>query len=356
MNAMTKKGWRVIAVAPLDNYSSKFSANGIMFLPMAQSRKVVSPFQDMQFALRLIRLYRKERPDLVHHFTIKPVIYGSIAAGIAKVRAIIIAVTGLGYMFMTQGVKGKGLKVVVSILYKIALSGKAKLVIFQNPEDHETFLSKRLLKKEKAFVIRGSGVDVKRFVPSGDRKGDPVILLAARMLWAKGIGELILAARLLHEWKVPCKVVLAGKADPGNPTSISEAELRKMNSEGVVSWIGHHEDIEKIYGTADIVVLPSYYPEGVPKNLIEAAACGLPLVATDVPGCREVVRHGENGLLVPVKDSQALAIALKTLIEDKDLRARMGKRSREIAVAEFSQEKIISETLSVYERVLNQSI
>jgi len=257
-------------------------------------------------------------------------------------------------MFMTKGIKAFFLRQAVSIFYKVTLRGKRKLAIFQNPDDRETFFSLNLVKPEQANLIRSSGVDIKRFVPSETPKGVPEILLCSRMLWDKGIGELIAAARLLREWGVPGKVILAGGSDAGNPTAIPDSQLEKWQTEGIVSWIGHQEDVQKVYSTASIAVLPSYR-EGVPKSLIEAAACGLPLVATDVPGCREIVRHGENGFLVPVRDSKALANALKILIENPELRARMGARGREIAVKEFSSDRVIAETQSVYREVLNQA-
>jgi len=356
MIKMIEKGWKVLAVAPEEEYKQQIEDAGIVFRNIPQSRKVVSPLADFLFSFRLFNLYLKEKPTLVHLFTIKPAVYGSISASFGRVKGIVISVTGLGYMFMTNGLQANLLRLIVNSLYKISFLGNNKCVIFQNPDDKVAFISGKLLKSENAFLIRSSGVDIKRFIPAEKPKGEPVILMSARMLWAKGVGDLVSAARLLRDWRVPGKVILAGSSDSGNPTAIPEEQLNKWNSEGVVLWIGYQKDIQKTYSSALIGVLPTYYPEGVPKSLIEAAACGLPLVATDMPGCREVVRDGENGFLVPVKDPKALAIAIKNLIENEELRLKMGKRSREIVETEFLQDKIISETISIYERVLGQKI
>ncbi|MHB8483639.1 MAG: glycosyltransferase family 4 protein [Nitrospiria bacterium] len=354
LKRMVQKGWRVLAVAPKDNYSNKFKDFGIEFIHLDQSRKVVSPLADLRFTRQLFNLYRVKRPSLVHHFTIKPVNYGSIVARLTGVKGIVNSVTGLGYMFMTPGMKATILRHGICLFYRLNLATKRQKAIFQNPDDLDLFLSLGLVKKERTVLIKSSGVDIQKFVPSVEPLGDPVILFSCRMLWDKGTAELIDAVRLLKKWGVKANVVFAGGVDAGNPTAIPEVQLRAWQSEGIIQWLGHQENIEQIYSRSHIVVLPSYR-EGVPKSLLEAAACGRPLVATDVPGCREIVRHGENGLLVPPKSVEPLAMALKTLIENPGLRNEMGARSRTIAEAEFSQEKVITETLAVYQSLLSDS-
>jgi glycosyltransferase involved in cell wall biosynthesis len=221
-------------------------------------------------------------------------------------------------------------------------------MIFENPDNQRFFVTSRLIHDQQAVLIRSAGVDVVRFAPTPEPEGDPIILLVARMLWDKGVGDLVEAGRLLREWGVPGQIVLVGGPDPGNPTSISETQLQAWHQEGIVQWLGYQESLENLFARCHVVALPSY-GEGVPNSLIEAAACGRPIVTTDAPGCREVVRDGENGFLVPVRDSKSLASALRILIGDPALRARMGTRGREIAVAEFSREKVIRETLAVYD-------
>lgn len=354
MKHMINRGWDVIAIAPPDNYSERLIEQGIRYHPISMSRTGLNPFSDLQLLCRLSCLYLKERPKIVHHFTIKPVIYGSLAARLAKVGAIVNAVTGLGYVFSIKGYKARLLKSAVKTLYRFAFNRNNVHVIFQNPDDKEAFIKSNLLKPEQAVLIRGSGVDIEQFAPTLEPNGEPVILLCGRMLWNKGIGDLVTAARILQELKVPGRIILVGDLDPENPEAIPKNQLIEWEKEGIITWLGQREDMHKIFANAHIVVLPTTYGEGVPRSLIEAAACGRPIVATDVPGCREIVRHGENGFLVPAKDSRALAKALQSLIEDPLLRARMGARGREIAVAKFAQERVIAATLAVYNKLLSE--
>lgn len=356
MKSMVECGWRVVAAAPLDRYSGRFAEHGITYHPMDMSRKGLNPFSDMRLLHKLYDLYRKERPALVHHFTIKPVIYGSLAARFARVPAVVNAVTGLGHVYAARGLKARVLKAVVNTIYRPALRGRNVRVIFQNPDDREAFIARGLLRPERAVLIRGSGVDVSSFVPAPEPKGEPVILLCARMLRNKGVEDLIAAARLLNKRRISCRVVLAGDSDQGNPEAIPVTQLQEWDREGIIAWLGHREDMPAVFANAHIVALPTTYGEGVPRSLIEAAACGRPIVANDVAGCREIVRHGENGFLVPAGDGKALADALGILIEDSSLRIAMGIRGREIAVAEFAQELVLDATHKVYNELLNNSL
>lgn len=352
MKQMAEGGWRVVAVAPPDKYSERLEASRIEYHPMHLSRNGLNPFSDARLIVRLRRLYRKIGPALIHHFTIKPVIYGSIAARLARVPSVVNAVTGLGYVYSADGRKGKLLKAGADRAYHFALNRKNICVIFQNPDDRDAFISSGLLNPGQAALIRGSGVNMDRFSPAPEPEGEAVVLLSARMLWNKGIGTLVDAARLLRTWRVPVRIALAGDVDPGNPESISEKQLQQWNGEGIVTWLGHRADMPDVLKNSHIAALPTTYGEGVPRSLIEAAACGRPIVATDMPGCREIVRHGENGLLVPANDPRALAEALRTLVEDAPLRKDMGARGREIALAEFREEQIIDSTVKLYDELL----
>jgi glycosyltransferase involved in cell wall biosynthesis len=354
---MVLDGWQVVAVAPFDHfrtpeqYTQCFTEMGIRYIPISMSRSGINPFSELFALYQLIRIYRRVKPARAHHFTIKAVIYGSIAAQIARVPVIVNAITGLGYVFTNAAWKARFLRTIVTRAYRWVLRRPNVRMIFQNPDDQHFFVTSRLIHAHQAILIRSSGVDTVRFVPTPEPEGDPIILLVARMLWDKGVGDLVEAGRLLREWGVPGKIVLVGGPDPGNPGSISETQLQAWHQEGTVQWWGHQESsMEKVWARCHIVALPSSYGEGVPTSLIEAAACGRPIVTTDAPGCRDVVRDGENGFLVPVRDSKALANALRSLIEDPALRARMGARGREMAVSEFSQQKVIQETLAVYDR------
>ena len=348
MEKMVNDGWRVIAVAPRDRYSCRLEGRDIHYYSLPMSRKGANPIVDIVLLYRLYRLYVKEQPALVHHFTLKPVIYGTIAARMAGVASIVNALTGLGYVFSSKRAKARLLRSVISRAIRCIMDAENIRVIFQNPDDRDVFVSPDLLNPAHTVLIRGSGVDVDKFTPSPECEGHPVVLLCARMLRSKGVDELVVAARHLRELNIPGQIILAGESDPGNPEAIPEEQLRQWNEEGTVRWLGHKENMSEVYAYAHIVVLPSRDREGVPRTLIEAAACGRAIVATDVPGCREIVRHGENGLLVPAGNAEALSLALKTLMEDPYLRLQMGAKSREIAVSEFSQENVINSTLKVY--------
>ncbi|HIL34339.1 MAG TPA: glycosyltransferase family 1 protein, partial [Nitrospiria bacterium] len=261
---------------------------------------------------------------------------------------------GLGLVFVTRGWRANALKKCICIAYKTAFSSKNLRVIFQNPDDVATFLDKGIVSVEKTVLIKGSGVDISAFKPCPEVNGLPLVVLASRMLWAKGVKDFVDSARILRNSGVKARFALVGESDQANPSAVPTAQLQDWKKEGVVEWWGYSSDMTSVFAQSHIVCLPSTYGEGVPKVLIEAAASGRAIVTTDAPGCREIVRHGENGLLVPVRDSKALAEALKTLIKNPELRARMGARGREISVAEFSEEKVIEETLSVYRELLSK--
>jgi glycosyltransferase involved in cell wall biosynthesis len=318
---------------------------------LAFSRQGMRPFAELATLRALFRLYRKLRPDIVHHVTIKPVIYGSTMARVTSVPAVVNAVSGLGYVFVSRGLKATLLRCAVRWAYRRALNHPNSRVIFQNNDDLELFTRDRLVRPQQGILVKGSGVDLKRFVPTKQRKEAPVVLFASRLLRDKGVCEFVDAARALQSEGVPARFVLVGDVDPGNPASLLTDTVKSWHQERVIEWWGQREDMPAVFAQAHIVCLPSYR-EGLPKVLIEAAACGRPIVATDVPGCREIVRHNNNGLLVPAKDGRALANALRRLIMDPALRERMGRRGREIAVQEFGLERVIAETLVVYRTLL----
>jgi glycosyltransferase involved in cell wall biosynthesis len=297
------------------------------------------------------KLLRDIKPDLVHNVTIKPVLYTSLAARFFGNPAVVNAISGLGYVFISPGLKAWLLRWAARLAYKVALSGDRVRVIFQNPDDIEAFVGRGLVEKHRAVLIRGSGVDVEMYRHIPEPQDVPVVMLASRMLRDKGVEEFVDAARLLREWKVNCRLVLVGETDPGNPATVTIEELQSWVQEGIVEWWGQRTDMEQVLPLAAIVSLPSYR-EGLPKILLEAASVGRPIVTTDVPGCREVVREGENGYLVPPRDHVHLAEAIKLLIENPKERARMGVKSREIAVTEFPIEKVVERTLSVYDDLL----
>jgi glycosyltransferase involved in cell wall biosynthesis len=303
--------------------------------------------------IRLLKLYRQEKPDLVHQFTVKCVLYGSLACHVLGIRSIVNSVTGLGYIFMEGGKARMWLRGLIKLSYRLVL--KNTWVIFQNPDDRSTFLESRLVDPKRVALIRGSGVDIRRFSPQPEPAGKPLVVLPARMLWDKGVGEFVKAARMLQAEGVRARFALVGDSDNENPSSVQASQLRAWEKEGVIEWWGWKEDMDDVYAQSAIICLPSYR-EGLPKTLIEAAACGCPIVTSDVPGCREVVRHGKNGLLVPARDADALAKALKDLLQSPNARSEMGICGRTIAEKEFSMELVISQTFAVYQSCRNDQL
>jgi glycosyltransferase involved in cell wall biosynthesis len=344
-------GFEVHVAAPQGKAVELLEREGFVFHAISMTRSGTMPWKEVGTIFALAKLFRQIQPDLVHLVRLKPVLYGGLAAHGARVPAVVNLLTGLGYVFTAETRKAGILRKIVSFSCKVAFRHKNQRVIFQNPDDRSVFVNNKILPMQQTVLIKGSGVDIEEYRPVPEPVGVPVVLLASRMLRDKGITDFVDAARALKNAGVPARFVLVGDTDAGNPTAISADQLQEWASSGVVEWWGHQNGMHSVLTQAHIVCLPSYR-EGVPKVLIEAAACGRPIVTTDAPGCREIVRHSENGLLVPVRNSQALAEALRTLIENPALRKRMGNRGREIVVQEFSLARVIDETLRVYRDLL----
>lgn len=344
-------GYEVHVATPDSPLTGIIQKHGLRFHAIPLHRSSTRLWKELRSLQALLSLYGDLKPDLVHHVTIKPVLYGGLAARLANVPAVVYAVPGLGHVFLETGFKAKILRSVVKRVYRFVFGHRRAKVIFQNPDDQALLEHAQLVKPENSILIRGSGVDMNVFSPRPEAAGVPAVILAARMLWAKGVGEFVDAARLLREQKVEARFILAGDSDPANPSAVPVWQLEQWHDSGVVEWWGACDDMPRAFAEAHIVCLPSYR-EGLPKVLIEAAACGRPIVATDVPGCREVVRHEENGLLVPVRNSVALAAALRRLILSPVLRQFLGEHGRTIAVAEFGLDKVVERTLAVYKELL----
>jgi glycosyltransferase involved in cell wall biosynthesis len=343
--ALRARGDEVVLVSPEGSFGPRMQALGIRWLPFPLARRSLNPLIAIQTVIRLFRLYRQEKPDLVHQFTVKCVLFGSLVCHLLGIRPVINSVTGLGYVFMEGGAARHWLRGLVRVSYWLLLHNT--WVIFQNPDDRSAFLEGHLIDPGRAALIRGSGVDIRRFSPRPEPPGIPLVILPARMLWDKGVGEFVSAARTLQAEGLQARFALVGDGDDENPASVHASQLRAWENEGVIEWWGWKEDMQAVYAQAAIVCLPSYR-EGLPKTLIEAAACGRPIVTSDVPGCREVVRHGENGLLVPARDAGALAKALMGLLQSRAARSVMGRCGRMIAENEFSMDLVISQTLAFY--------
>lgn len=344
-------GYEVAVATRVQHHAKTIEDAGFKLLPIRLHGGFQSPLRESASLIELIRLYRRERPDIIHHVALKPALFGSIAARIVRAPTVVNAVTGLGYMFQSEGWRRSLVRSAIAPALRWGFAHPRSVAIFQNTDDREKFVGARLVKKSRTAIIRGSGVNVSQFRPTPEPAGIPVVVLASRMLWDKGIGEFVQAARLMKVNGVQARFVLVGAGHKENPTNISDLQLRRWVEEEVVEWWGHRDDMAGVFAASHLVVLPSY-GEGLPKVLLEAAACARPLIATNVRGCREIVRDGENGLLVPLKDPQALAQAMTTLLQDRALRDRMGARGREIAMKEFRVELVEEATMTLYRRLL----
>lgn len=341
-------GYEVLIAARMSEYAEAIAARGMRPVPLSLRREGRSPRGEWKAVRELVRIYRAERPDVVHHVAMKPVLYGTLAARWTGVPRIVNAFAGLGYVFTQRGVRGALWRPFVAAMLRRLLRTASVRVIVQNPDDRDTLLTHRLADQRAVAMIRGSGVDLTQFAPAPLPPLPAVVTCVTRMLWDKGVGEFVQAARVLRTRGRSVRCVLVGDTDPANPSAVPRRQLEAWATEGVVEWWGHRRDVPAVLAQSHVVCLPSYR-EGLPKVLIEAAAAGRPIVTTDVPGCREVVRDGWNGVLVVPRNAEALADGLdRVLLASSDDWTVMGARGRALAEAEFSTERVTAATLALY--------
>jgi len=339
-------GYDVVIVANENKHGDQIRKEGLRFVPLSYDRGGVNIFKELQFLYKIYQLYKLEKPDIVHQISAKPIFYGSLIASLLKTPAIVNAPIGLGYVFSSNELKAKVLKPFIKSAYRIFLNRGNSKVIFENNDDLNYFVKMNALKAKDAVLIKGAGVDMEEYKPVS-KSGIPSIVLIARMLRDKGIKEFVEAAKNILSQNIKARFVLVGGLDEVNPTSFTEQQLTEWSTIEGIEWLGKRNDVSEILKQSHIACLPSYR-EGLPKSLIEAAACGLPIVTTDTVGCRETVEDGENGYLVPIKTIEPLAIALIKLIQNQELRQTMGEKSRKRAEKEFANELVIEQTLKVY--------
>lgn len=353
--AAMNAGFEVQVAAPdRGGEGGRVEAAGICFHPIRMSRSGSRPWEELGTLTRIAAIYRSVRPDLLHHVGFKSIFHGTMASLLCGRPPVVNAVSGLGHMFSLEGRRERTARRIIELGYRLACRRRNQRVIVQNRDDRDLFIERGLARGEHIVLIRGSGVDPERFRPLPQPPGTPLVLFASRLLWTKGVGEFVEAARRLRARGVDARFAIAGPLDPGNLANVQEAELRAWEEEGVAEWWGEREDMPDVMARAHVVCLPTYYREGVPKVLIEAAAAGRSIVASDAPGCREIVRHGENGLLVPPRDPAALADALADLLANAGLRRSMGRRGRELFLEGFTIERVIRETLGLYSDLLRR--
>lgn len=344
-----KAGYRVTAIAPEGPGLEVLRKSGAETVAWRLRRTGQQPHEEAIALAHLIKLYRSLRPDLVHHITVKAMLYGSIAARLTGVRAVVNAVSGLGYVFLSKGVRANARRQALRAGYRMALTTPGSAVILQNDDDEATLRELGVLDGARIEKIRGSGVDLRKFPPSPEpTQTPPLVVMPARMLVDKGVGEFVEAARSLGKI---ARFALVGGEDEGNPAGVPRSQLDRWIQEGVVEWWGHRTDMPEVIRQANVVCLPSYR-EGMPRSLLEAAAMGRAIVTTDVPGCRDAVASGQIGKLVPVKDARALATALKELIESPQERSRLGMLASAFAQENFSEDKVLARHLELYASLL----
>ena len=331
-------------------HKARIESHGIEVFPTNMTRRGLNPIREFSTILKLARIYRKFRPNIIHHVALKSIVLGSIATLSIRNVKIINAPIGMGYIFSSDDNKAHILRPLLKFTLRRLLGFRDSHVIIENQDDFNQLIHGNYVDSSKILLIRGAGVDLSIYKEEPEPKNGMTITLVARMLMDKGIREFVAAATILKERHPDAEFLLVGDVDDGNPASLRADQLKKWTQSGIVKWTGQRTDIPSILAYSNIVCLPSYR-EGLPKTLIEAAAVGRAIVTTNVPGCREVVEHGVNGLLIPPRDVPALARALELLINDVQLRKRMGQEGRKRAVERFSSNIIIRETLNAYRSV-----
>lgn len=348
-----REGWNVTVACEDTGRAEEIRACGIKFVDLSFSRSGTNPKQELQTLLAFYKLYKKVKPDVLHHITLKPVIYGTFISKILRTSAVLNAVSGLGYNF-TGTRRGPVQKTMIQLM-RYGFKRKNLAFIFQNKDDLAELRDMRVIQPEnKIHFIKGSGVDLTKFLNAGFPAGDRIkILLPTRMLWDKGVAELRAASEILkNDYYDKISFILAGLADEDNKAGVPSSYLIDWEDGEFVKWIGYQKEMASIYTDSDIVVLPSYR-EGMPKTLLEACAAGRPIVTTDAIGCRECVDENVNGFKVPVKSIVELAKAIKKLIDNEALRISMGEASRKKAEREFDQKEVIKKHLLIYKELLN---
>ena len=345
-------GYEVTVATRVGEYGERIRALGLSLVNVNFARGRRSPWANLRTVRSLSDIYRRNAPDLVHHVAIKPIVLGSVAAAWAGVPAVVNALAGLGTALTSDHPKARLAKPILRPALGWAMRRPRSHTVVQNHENAK-FVKSLGVPPERISLVRGAGVDVRRFRPEPEPDGPVRVTMVSRLLWGKGVREFLEAASLVRRARADVTFTLVGAPDDGNLSSVPTEQVRSWAAEGIVECWGHRDDVAEILARSHVAVLPTYYGEGIPKSLLEAAACGRPIVATDVPGCREVVHHGENGLLVPPRDPRALAEAILALSDDPARRAAMGAEGRRRAETEFAAERIHAETLQVYEWALS---
>ena len=351
--AALQAGYQVLIATQLSEYRALLEGEGFTVIPMKWRRSSMNPLHALGEIRQILAIYRSYTPDLVHHIALKPSLYGSIAAGWSGTAPVVNNLAGLGQAFSSTGVAASVVRQGLITAFRMLFRRRHSCTIVENTDDRQFLIDTVGMSPGRAVLILGIGVDETRFVYHEESgKAIPAVVMVSRLLWPKGVRELVEAGRLLRTRGIEVVIRLVGKPDEASSVSVPQEALQAWHEQGDIEWLGHQDDVPKIWAEAAIAVLPSYYREGIPRSLLEAAACGRPVVTTDMPGCREIVEDGVNGYLVTPGDVVSLADALEKLINDRLLRARMGRAGREMVLERFTERQVVGQTLETYRSLL----
>lgn len=354
-HAIIKRGWKLHLATHGADMDPNLSKMGVRGCPLPPHGKASNILGQLILLWAMAKTIKQVKPDIIHAVTIRYAFYAGLVARIIGYKPIVFTVAGLGNLYTAPGIKFKMLRFFILPLFRFVFGGEGRSVIFQNPDDQRAMVSTNIVDQDRTCVIRGSGVNIKEFsfTPYVDTGERPIILFASRLLKEKGIADYIEAARLLKQKGVNARFVIAGEVYPDNPRSLTKEEVQGYHDEGVIEWLGRHDDMPALINQSMMMVLPSYYGEGVPKVLLESAAIGRPIITCDAPGCREAVEHEVNGLLIPPQSPQDLADAIESLINDPEKRLQYGAAGRKRVEEDFHSDAVVEQTMAVYDELLN---
>jgi len=351
--AALQAGYQVLVATQLSQHRDLLEGEGFTVIPMKWRRSSLNPLHALGEIRQILAIYRRYTPDLVHHIALKPSLYGSIAARWSGTAPVVNNLAGLGQAFSSTGLAASVIRQGLITAFRLLFRRRHSCTIVENTDDRQFLIDTVGMSPDRAVLILGIGVDEARFAYHEESgQAIPAVVMVSRLLWPKGVRELVEAGRLLRTRGLDVVIRLVGKPDEASSVSVPQEVLQAWHEQGDIEWLGHQDDIPKIWAEAAIAVLPSYYREGIPRSLLEAAACGRPVVTTDMPGCREIVEDGVNGYLVTPGDVASLADALEKLINDPLLRARMGRAGREMVLARFTERQVVGQTLETYRSLL----
>ena len=351
--AALQSGYKVLIATQLSEHRDMLEAEGFCVIPMKWRRSSMNPLHALGEIRQILGIYRKYTTDLVHHIALKPSLYGSIAARWSGTAPVVNNLAGLGQAFSSTGLAASVIRQGLITAFRLLFRRHHSCTIVENTDDRQFLIDTVGMSPERAVLILGIGVDEQRFAYHEEtEQAVPAVVMVSRLLWPKGVRELVEAGRVLKARGINVVIRLVGKPDEASSVSVPQEALQAWHEQGDIEWLGHQDDIPKIWEQAAIAVLPSYYREGIPRSLLEAAACGRPVVTTDMPGCREIVEDGVNGYLVAPGDVDSLAVALEKLVSAPLLRARMGKAGREMVLQRFTERQVVGQTLDVYQGLL----